>query len=178
MIRSAIKFLFASYLLCNPCIAQSSRWVKVSNGSFYKGEQMYPPQYIDLNSVIKANDGLIVYRVSRFGATFPDYKKKKYHSASFGAINCEERKIANIQTIPKYRATLRDYSRESPAYNNEYPRNVEKAVCNLSRLRSVRHRTPQILYLNRRKSVNMTRDDWEGKDVITYDQAVKLGVLK
>ena len=166
--RSAVKVLliasiFLSSVLVSTARAESNAdWRKVDEAMSYEGEEMYPPKFVDINSALMTSDGYIVFRQiaplptfeMRNGEVYANKNKRIFDGSwSYYGINCKEKYFASSKNLPKFKSSSRYYGEDVvqdgvSVYNNAWPRNVEKLLCNKSGIRRIPHKAGAVLFLN------------------------------
>ena len=171
----------AFLLLGASAFAYENDWRQVDEAIVYKGDEMYPPKFLDYNSTLKTNDGYIVFKSmapspryeTRNGKFFKNTNVRNFDGRfQYVGINCELKRFASSKQAPKFSSTWRDYTKDGEVYNNEWPKNVEKLICNKSGIKVIPHSVGEVLFLNYKK------DTYSMSPPLEYDQAVELGILK
>ena len=167
-------------LIGQPVLAGEESWRQVRKPLDINGQEFMAPEYIDTNSALRSNDGYIVFRSTmasptyemRNGAVFENKEKRTFSDSTYYAIQCDSKRWVYTEWKPKFQHVWRNYTEDEKAYNNDWPRNVEKLLCNEPGIRSIPHDAGRVMFLNFTKTKN-----WSNK-VLTYDEAVKIGVIQ
>jgi len=160
--------------------AEEQLWKQVRQPLDVNGEEFMAPEYIDINSTLRTSDGYIVFRSTsplstlemRNGELFLNKQKRTFSGATYYAIECDLKRWVSTTWKPKFEHTWRNYTKDERAYNNDWPRNVEKLLCNKPGLRAIPHTAGKVMFLNYTKTKKWSNE------VLTYDEAVKMGIIQ
>lgn len=147
----------------NEAKAQDLKLVK--DGLTYNGFELTKPEYIDVDSALLTIDNYIVFRSGTLGYG------RELMSVQYMGIECDKKRWLYSQGKPVFETVWRDYTKNENTFDNQWPRNVENALCGKVGIRSIPHSAKQVLFLNYSKKGALNFSPMQ------YDEAVDLGLI-